>query len=631
MTVNYFVTVAFSGAFGVRNNLIGSILVKKPECFILPEFLVLVDKREKQEHILNKTTKTTTFFSTVFFIMASLSIARVYAATSALPANVNPGSLSPAPSELIQQQKDTPDRNFPDETTPTDNLPTVELKLPEGPDNGLDEINEPIFQIRIVGSSVFTQEDLAPLVNKLNDHTITKDDLVTLLNTIDKKYYEKGYLTTKTIVDDVEKGVATIRVVEGTVEAVSFSGNRFTRNRTLKKDLGLDSGSLLNVPALQARIQQINEDQDLYRAKANLVAGNAPGQTQVEFQIEERLPFQLSAFSDNRGRPLIGSTRWGFGYQYDSPLGLGDTLSGQYFQANGTNVSETTYSFPVGKYGTSVGLSYGFAHVQVDNRSGSARLDGRANNYGVLLSQPIGSSGIFSFDIGGNIRKITAFTVRKKSGESDVTSLQVGFNINKDDRFGNTAFRAQSTFGFDLFGGDGQFYKQELSLSRVINLPHRNYLLFNAYSMLSPDSLPGYEQMQIGGSQSVRGFSEGLLFGDRGYTFNVEHRWPVPGLKYACPWLDKRVQGASFFDIGQVWLDNSTAGGLPPGRNLAKNSLLSGAGVGIRAAFTQYFEGFADVGFGFMKRSQEPNATPTARLHFGVRSNLIPKEYRARR
>lgn len=569
------------------------------------------------------------FLSAGLFLAASLSVTSGYAA-SGLPANVNPGSLSPAPAEMIQQ-KDTPDKNYLSPLAPGKDLPTVELKLPDMPANPIVELSEPVYQIRIVGSSLFSQEELAPLFETMNDRSISKDDLVGLLNAIDDKYYEKGYLTTKSIVDDVENGIATIRVIEGSVQGISYSGNRFTRTRTLQKDLGLDSGDLLNVETLQARIQKVNEEQDLYRVKANLVAGQAPGETNVEFQIEERLPFQLSAFSDNRGRPLIGSTRWGVGYQYDSPLGIGDTLSGQYFQANGTNVSETSYSFPVGKYGTEVGLSYGFAHVQVDNRGGSARLDGRANNYGVLLSQPLDKNGIFSADIGGNIRRITAFASRKKTGESDVTSLQAGFNINKDDRFGNTSFRAQSTLGFNFLGGDGQFYKQELALTRVINLPKRNYLIFNAYSMLSPDSLPGFEQMQIGGSQSVRGFSEGVLFGDRGYTFNIEHRWPVPGVSHVSPWLDQRIQGATFFDMAQVWLDNSTPGGFPAARSQAKNSFLSGAGVGIRAALTQYFEGFADVGFGFMKRSQEPNATPTARLHFGVRSNLIPQDYRARR
>jgi hypothetical protein len=40
-------------------------------------------------------------------------------------------------------------------------------------------------------------------------------------------------------------------------------------------------------------------------------------------------------------------------------------------------------------------------------------------------------------------------------------------------------------------------------------------------------------------------------------------------------------------------------------------------------------QGFVDFGFGLLDRSDvEPNAQPTARIHFGVRSDLLPDDYR---
>lgn len=131
----------------------------------------------------------------------------------------------------------------------------------------------------------------------------------------------------------------------------------------------------------------------------------------------------------------------------------------------------------------------------------------------------------------------------------------------------------------------------------------------------------------------MRGYTEALVFGDRGLIVNIEHRWPIPFMGKICPWVDERVQGVTFFDFGQAWLDKSNSLYATTAEvSRAKRTQLMGAGVGLRVGLTQYLEGFTDLGFGLSNRNNlEINAQPTARLHFGVRSNLIRPVYKARR
>jgi len=229
---------------------------------------------------------------------------------------------------------------------------------------------------------------------------------------------------------------------------------------------------------------------------------------------------------------------------------------------------------------------------------------------------------------------------------SDTGSWQIGLNYNNPDRWGRTFLRFQNTFGFDWLGarhrnyggtsenqptGSNQFWKAELLANRLFRLPQRNLLFLRGYAQFTPDSLPPAEQFQLGGAYSVRGYTEGLLTGDRGYSLSAEWRWPVPFLRLISPWLADRIQGAIFADYGQAYTDQSNPNFIQTDyiRRL-RTSLLS-TGFGVRMRLTQYLSGFLDAGFGLLDRERiEPNAQPTARIHFGIRTDLIPEDYRTR-
>jgi outer membrane protein insertion porin family len=93
-------------------------------------------------------------------------------------------------------------------------------------------------------------------------------------------------------------------------------------------------------------------------------------------------------------------------------------------------------------------------------------------------------------------------------------------------------------------------------------------LAFNIQGGTVLGDLPPYEAFTLGGSNSVRGYEDGILSSGRSYVqASLEYRFPVISI----------VNGALFFDFGSD-LGSSTAAG----EILNKNGTGYGYGVGVR-------------------------------------------------
>ena len=289
----------------------------------------------------------------------------------------------------------------------------------------------------------------------------------------------------------------------------------------------------------------------------------------------------------------------------------------------------------MGSKGAEVSALFGFSHVNVDLDSLGVKkqptLIGNAYNYGLLYSRPFDRERVWVMDAGLNARRSSSFSDSKKTLTNDVRSLTLGLNFDKYDRLGRTFSRMQTTFAPEWLGANTHFFKLENYVTRVTRLPKNNLLLLRGYSQYSPNALPTIEQFQLGGINSVRGYTQGLLLGDRGYNLNAEWRWPIPMLSHVNPWMAERLQGALFFDYGQAWLNKNSQNFVAGISNTSKRTTLMSAGVGLRAHLTDYMQGYADLAFGLLNRDTvEPFGQPSMRVHFGVRSELLSNDYKSR-
>lgn len=554
------------------------------------------------------------------------------------PAQTNPGVIS-RPEELkidqdqqIDKQKQLPDA--PEET---------EIDVPE--QQKLDsDVTSPKFQVNKIdleGNTVFTTEELQTVIVKYEGQQLSLDDLGKAVDEINQKYREKGYLTSQAYIppQDIENGVVKIMVVEGTIGDMAISGNRYFKTWAVARSIKYKPGEILNVKDLERSLNRMNQ-QNAFRLKAILKAGDETGETDINFQVAERQPWQISPTFDNQGRPFVGTYRWGVEVQNQNLFGIGDRLMLKWLMAAHTQVAAASYFVPLTRFGTEAGFSYTFSYVDVHLRNNSGpRIQGFAHNYSAILSQPLDRNRIFTADAALNVRRVSTWIDQnlQRGSQTDVRSIAAGLTFNKLDRYGRSFARFQSDWApKEWLGSNVGFWKSSVYATRLHRLPFNSLLILRGTAQFTPDALPPIEQYQLGGAFSVRGFSEGLLIGDRGYNLSAEVRTPIPGMKYVSPWLNDRIQAAYFIDMGQVWSDRSQPGYLSSGPNLqsgtntSARTLLVGTGVGLRARLTRYLIGFVDLAWGLTNQSNiEPNAQPTIRTHFGIRSDLLPDTYKS--
>lgn len=576
-----------------------------------------------------------------------------------IPAQANPGLIvRPEEDKTYSDKTQDKQKQLPSE------VDKVDIEVPDqqkADDMGGDATRFEVTRINLEGNTVFTTEELQPILAKYEGKKLSLEDLGKAVDEINQKYRDKGYLTSQAYVppQDIENGIVKIQVVEGTIGDVEISGNKYFRTWAIERTLHYEPGDKLNIKELESTLNRMNQQQQ-FRLKAILKAGDKTGETDVTFQVAERQPWQISPTFDNQGRPFVGMYRWGVEIQNQNLLGMGDRLTLKWLMAEGrgnalTQVGAASYFVPINKYGTEVGYSYSFSYVDVDlnGNANQDRIEGFANNHSLVISQPLDSERVFTVDAAFNARRVrtllageeitdtaaTATAQSQNNGQVDVRSISFGLNMNKLEKFGRTFVRFQTDVAPKWWlGSDAAFWKASLFGTQLVRLPYSSLLILRGSAQFTPDALPSIEQYQLGGAFSVRGYTEGRLIGDRGYNLSAEVRTPIPGLKQVSPWLNERLQVAGFVDMGQIWIDSSNPNRIIPGRQgnstSGESPFLMGVGVGLRGRLTRFMIGFVDFGFGLNDETIEAQGTrtnsqgtvgqPTMRVHFGLRSDLLP-------
>src|SRR5262249_20300406 len=150
-------------------------------------------------------------------------------------------------------------------------------------------------------------------------------------------------------------------------------------------------------------------------------------------------------------------------------------------------------------------------------------IEGFSNNHSLIISQPLDKDYVWTADAALNFRRISQWFNNEQTHQDDITSLSFGLNFNKYDRWGRTYLRFQTDVApKEFMKSNVSFWKASVYGNRVTRLPFGAMWLTRATAQFTPDSLPTAEAYQIGGAFSVRGYTEGLLLGDRGYNISNE-------------------------------------------------------------------------------------------------------------
>lgn len=504
------------------------------------------------------------------------------------------------PLEVAQRPDPNQDRlpqTLPD---PEDAIPAaepvqvtpIEETDPPAVQPGADTIIS-INQIDVVGSTVFSDEDFAPLITPLVGRDVRLVELQALVRSITQLYFEQGYITSKAVLmeQEITDGNLIIQVIEGQISEIQVEGNNRTRTAYIgqRAALGTDTPAQLREIEDQLRLLQLNPLFD--SVQGTLLPGEGAGESILQVTVDEAKPFNADLSIDNYSPPSIGAVRTGLDLSYRNLTGWGDRIDLAYHRSTtgGSNLFDIGYRIPVNAMDGALRLRTLISDsTQTQN---SLDVEGDSEFYEISFRQPLLRSPReeFALSLGFAHREGRTFLFDSpfpfgigpdSDGVSRTSVFTFGQDYIKRDSSGAWAAQSQFNLGTGLLDAtensgstpDGQFFSWLGQAQRVQQLDKNNLLIVQASAQLSTDSLLASEQFVVGGGQSVRGFRQNVRSGDSGFRFSIEDRLTV--IRDAKT-DDSVLQLVPFLDLGYVWNQGDNP-------NIqATDRFLAGLGLGV--------------------------------------------------
>jgi hemolysin activation/secretion protein len=503
-----------------------------------------------------------------------------------LAAAVDPTGRSGEPPTLPQEFR-------PPLPSPGTLLPPVPL-APKG--EPFPALRVFVREIRIIGSTVFSPEELAKIAAPYVNREVNSEDLEALRVALTLHYINNGYVNSGVILPDqtLTEGAVTYQVIEGWLTGIEVQGNRWFRSSYLQKRFYLDAGPPLNVNALQNRLQLLLEDPRIQRLNAELKPGVNRGEGILDVRVEERTPYKLLLEYNNYQSPSVGENRGLVTFLHQNLTGNGDAAMAQYGRSKGLDpLLDIKYSFPFTAYDTTLSYEYRKNTLAViEQPFQELDINSKSNIYTFTLRQPVYRtlSSELALELTGERLSLQTSLLGQQfslepgaqSGKSVVAALRTAQEFVYRTQNQVIAARSRFSFGIDTLGAtinknglpDGKFFAWLGQFQWVRRLGFLDsYLIFRSDVQLSDAPLLSLEQFSVGGRYSVRGYRENTLLRDQAILTSLETRLPVIRDTF---WADY-VELAQFVDFGRGWNKN---------RPTVDPKEISSVGVGLRWALT---------------------------------------------
>jgi hemolysin activation/secretion protein len=449
-----------------------------------------------------------------------------------------------------------------------------------------------VREILVLGSTVFTPQELAQVTDPYRNREITSEDIESLRLAMTLLYVRHGYSTSGTLVPDqaIVDGLLRLQVIEGTLSRINVEGNYWFRSSYFTSRLQRDAGPPVNVNALQQRLQLFQTDPRIERINAALQPGETRGESVLNVRVAERRPIKAWLEYNNFSAPGVGSNRVLGTIVDESLLGFGDRVSVQYGQsfgvdsnAHGSGINpnlNVNYVIPFTPYDTTFAVDYRRTDFTViDSNVKALDINGKFELIGFTLRQPVirtlsqefalalsGQSESFRTSLLGNPFEFQAGSTNGLSQVSALRFAQEYVHRTQDQvisglsrmSFGLPVLGATVNSGPDQATGEFFSWLGQTQLVRRLN-PTRVTLLARADLQLANKHLFLMEQMAVGGRYSVRGYREFTQLGDNVFLGSLETRIPV----YTSAVGEELLYLVPFFDYGRAWNTNTVVDPTP--------------------------------------------------------------------
>lgn len=473
-----------------------------------------------------------------------------------------------------------------------EDIPASEAKNPTG-----DQYEFTVHKISLEGSEKFTKSrSLRKLLTDYKGRTVTETGLQTLLEKLNKRLAEEGYITTRAVIlpQNIKAGNLSITIIPGRIRAFLCAEN--TVSLHWQNAFPASAGDILNIRDLEQGLENLRRPcgQDV---KMKIAAVGDKGESDVILYGLRGKPWGLTLTSGNHGNEASGKYRGQVHFTLGNPFFANDNLTislggnnyhaGNYREYRQNSIS---YSIPYKNYSLSWRYYRNHAGQPLTGVFGAWPYRSKTHGQELTLQGRIyrdGKSRIQGF--------LTLGTYHKKSyiGSAELrvqrvqkTNATAGMSYDRYFSEGQMNTRLSLSKGLSWLGAqDDALYENafstkgwiwNLDVSFLKNIsPGREQVRYRAlfHGQQSSHRLCNADEISIGGLYTVRGYTgEQMFSGQSGWYLQQELQWQ---------W--KRTQPYVGFDVGRIY-------GVEDGK-----SVLYGLALGIRGGRTLFYDVSAGV------------------------------------
>lgn len=445
-----------------------------------------------------------------------------------------------------------------------------------------------IRQIRVIGSTVFNEEDFTPLVKEFEERELTLEQIRAVSDAVTQLYLNRNYLNSRAVSvtpqPDNTDGILVIRVIEGSLAKIDIRGTQRVNPSYIRSRIQLANTVPLNTVKLEDQLRLLRLDPLFKNIEASLRPTGEEGESLLVVTVQEAESFTSKLLIDNYSPISVGGERLGLEFDYRNLTGLGDLLTGYYYRTftGGSQVFNLSYQIPVNGMNGTLGLRVSPSRTKITELPfRDLNIEGEQELYEINYRQPLWRSPREEFAL--------SLGITHQSGQTFVGGGTFQFDGSRTSviRFGQEYLnrdpqgvwfgRSQFNLGVGLFNAtisqdpvpDGRFFSWTGQLQRSQRLNNNHLLLIQADWQFTLNSLLASQQFVIGGGQSVRGYRQNIRSGDYGVRFAVEDRITIQRNESGLP----MIQIAPFLDLGVVWNQSGNPNTLPDQKLLLSTGL----------------------------------------------------------
>jgi len=476
----------------------------------------------------------------------------------------------------------------------------------------------PRFAIRgyqVEGNSLLPPDQVSLAVMPFTGPKSSFDTIQLALEALEKAYLKAGYGSVKIEIpeQDLQEGVVRLLVVEARLDRVTVEGSKFRSEANILRSMpALVPGQVVNVDALQSNLDLANESFSKY---TGVTFRQAEGSrlTDAVVRVNDDVPTRFLLSLDNTGSIPTGRYRLGFSYLNSNLFDRDHALSIQVLTSptrfNNVGILGLGYRIPLyAMGGDSMDFTLGYSNVD-SGRVDLFSVSGSGLIVGARYNQRLKPQGEWQQRLSYSLdqRSYDSSVTLAAGGASLVPNLRVrplGLTYNGNLRNAQRDLAASVTVTRNIPGGsrgdsaafnqpgarvgaDAAFTTLRYSASFTERLS-TDWSVRGAFNgQYTRDLLISGEQFGVGGADSVRGFGEREVAGDRGIRVGLEVWGPDLGPRTGKAEL--RLQPIAFFDAGWVRYN------LAPGTITSQS--ISSMGLGLRGSWARSASFKLDYGY----------------------------------